>query len=105
MPRYPVTVVVKEVRSEPAPPCPIHKVGDSITINNGTVEGKICLPVLTQLISRLYGLAWGMPYANVFTYQCPDKGKVVYEIRRDTNHWWKDALSPLTESERKPQPQ
>ncbi len=65
-------------------------------------EGKICLPVLSQQVARLYGLVNGMASANVITYSCPDKGKVVYEIRRDPNHWWKDPLSPLTEAEVKP---
>jgi hypothetical protein len=43
-----------------------------------------------------------MASANVITYRCPDQGKVVYEIRRDPDHWWKDALSPLTDAEVKP---
>lgn len=103
MPRYPVTMTVKEIKAELAPPCPVHKVGDKITINNGCLEGKICLPVLAQQAARLYGLVNGMSApSEVLTYSCPDKGKVVYEIRRDPNHWWKDAMSPLTESEIKP---
>ncbi|MFH1381413.1 MAG: hypothetical protein ABIH70_00780 [Chloroflexota bacterium] len=102
MPRYPVVMEVKEVKEELPPPCPVHKVGDKLTINNTDVEGKICLGVLAQSIARLYGLANGMPAPNVTTYRCPDHGKVVYEIRRDPDHWWKDAVSPLTESEVKP---
>lgn len=102
MPRYPVTMEVKEIRGELPPPCPIHKVGDRIVINNGCLEGKICLPVLSQQVARLYGLVNGMSSANVITYRCPDGGKVVYEIRRDPNRWWKDARSPLTDSEVKP---
>ena len=102
MPRYPVVMEVKEIREDLPPPCPVHKVGDKIVINNGCVEGRICLPVLSQQVARLYGLVNGMPFANVFTYSCPDKGKVVYEIRRDPDHWWKDAQSPFTESEVKP---
>ncbi len=102
MPRYPVTMEVKEIREELLPMCPIHKVGDRIVINNGCVEGKICLPVLSQQVARLYGLVNGMASVNVITYRCPDRGKVVYEIRRDPDHWWKDALSSLTEAEVKP---
>ena len=102
MPRYPVTMEVKETNDQLPPACPVHKVGDKLVINNGCIEGKLCLPVMTQQISRLYGLVNGMPSANVITYRCPDRGKVVYEIRRDSNHWWKDAMSPLTEAEVKP---
>lgn len=40
--------------------------------------------------------------ANVMTYRCPDRGKVTYEIRRDPDHWWKDAVSPMTEAAVKP---
>ena len=102
MPRYPVTMEVKEIREELPPMCPVHNVGDRIVINNGCLEGKICLPVLSQQVARIFGLVNGMASANIITYRCPDRGKVVYEIRRDPDHWWKDALSPLTESEVKP---
>ncbi len=102
MPRYPVVMEVKEIRKELSPACPVHKVGDKIVINNGFLEGKVCLPVLTQQAARLYGLVNGMMSPNVVTYRCPDAGKVVYEIRRDPDHWWKDAQSPLTESAVKP---
>ncbi len=104
MPRYPVTMVVKEIRADLSPACPVQKVGDKIAINNGCLEGKICLPVLAQQMARLYALANGAPMANVAAYSCPDRGKVVYEIRRDPDHWWKDATSPLTESAFKPNP-
>jgi len=93
---------VKEIREELPPMCPVHNVGDRIVINNGCLEGKICLPVLSQQVARLYGLVNGMASANIITYRCPDRGKVVYEIRRDPDQWWKDALSLLTESEVKP---
>ena len=102
MPRYPLTMEVKEIREDLPPMCPVHKVGDRIVINNGCLEGKICLPVLSQQVARLYGLVNGMASSNVITYRCPDRGKVVYEIRRDSDHWWKDALSSLTEAEVKP---
>lgn len=102
MPRYPVIMEVKQIRAELPPLCPVHKVGDRVVINNGCLEGKICLPVLSQQVARLYGLVNGMASANVITYYCPDKGKVVYEIRRDPDHWWKDALSTLTDAEVKP---
>ena len=102
MPRYPIIVEVKEIRTDLPPMCPVHKLGDKITINNGTVEGKVCLGVLTQQIARLYGLANGMISANTLTYRCPDQGKVIFEIRRDVNHWYKDAISPMTESPVKP---
>lgn len=102
MPRYPVIMEVKEVLHDKPPACPVHKVGDRIVINNGCLEGKVCLPVLSQQAARLYGLTNGMPSANVITYRCPDQGKVMYEIRRDPDHWWKDAQSSLTESDVKP---
>lgn len=102
MPRYPVTMEVKEINAELQPLCPVHKVGDKITISNGCLEGKICLPVLTQQMARLYGLVNGMASANIITYRCPDRGKVIYEIRRDPDHWWKDAMASLTKSEVKP---
>ena len=104
MPRYPVTMEVKEIRGQPPPMCPVQKVGDKVVINNGCLEGKICLPVLSQQIARLHGMVNGMASPNVITYRCPDGGKVVYEIRRDSDHWWKDALSSLTEAEIKPYP-
>ncbi|MFH0914455.1 MAG: hypothetical protein V1849_04100 [Chloroflexota bacterium] len=102
MPRYPVVMEVKEINDQLSPRCPVHQVGDKVVIHNGCLEGKICLPVLSQQCARLYGMVNGMSAANVMTYRCPDKGKVVYEIRRDPDHWWKDALAPLTESEVKP---
>ena len=102
MPRYPVIMEVKEINEQLPPRCPVQKVGDKAVINNGCLEGKICLSVLSQQFVRLYGLVNGMPAANVSTYRCPDRGKVVYEIRRDPDHWWKDAQSPLTEAEVKP---
>ena len=102
MPRYPITMEVKEIREELLPMCPVHKTGDRIVINNGCLEGKICLVVLSQQAARLYGLVNGMASRNVITYRCPDHGKVVFEIRRDPDHWWKDALSSLTEAEVKP---
>ncbi|MBI2830944.1 MAG: hypothetical protein HYX79_01645 [Chloroflexi bacterium] len=102
MPRYPVIMEVKEINKDLPPACPVQKVGDKIIINNGCLEGKICFPVLAQVNARLYGLVNGMPSAKVITYRCPDKGKVVYEIRRDPDHWWKDAMSPKTDSEVKP---
>ena len=94
MPRYPVTMEVKEINAELPPPCPVEQVGDKIVINNGCVEGKICLAVLSQQIARLYGLVNGMASSNTITYRCPDRGKVIFEIRRDPDHWWKDAQSP-----------
>ncbi len=102
MPRYPVVMEVKEINAKLPPACPVHKVGDKIVINNGCLEGKICLPVLSQQVARLYGLVNGMASAHVMTYRCPDNGKVVYEIRRDPDHWWKDAQSPRTAAEVKP---
>ena len=48
MPRYPVTMEVKEIIADLPPWCPVHKVGDKIVITNGCVEGKICLPVLSH---------------------------------------------------------
>ena len=102
MPRYPITMEVKEMKKGLPPSCPVHKLGDRIVINNGCLEGKICFPVLSQQAARLYGLVNGMPYRSVMTFECPDRGKVVFEIRRDRDHWWKDAQSPLTESEIKP---
>jgi len=102
MPRYPIVMEVKEIKTDLPPMCPVHKVGDKVAINNGTVEGKICLGVLTQQFARLYGLANGMIAANTLTYACPDRGKVVFEIRRDVNHWYKDAISPLTDAPVKP---
>ncbi|MBI2846742.1 MAG: hypothetical protein HYX82_02555 [Chloroflexi bacterium] len=102
MPRYPVTMEVKEIREDLPPTCPVQKVGDKVVIDNGCFEGKVCLPVLAQQVARLYGLVNGMASANTITYRCPDKGKVVYEIRRDPDNWWKDALSRKTKSEVKP---
>ena len=96
MPKYPVVMEVKEIRPDLPPPCPVHKVGDKFMINNATCEGKICHGVLMQQATRLWALANGLPSANVITYKCPDQGKVVYEIRRDPDHWYKDGISPLT---------
>ena len=102
MPRYPVTMVVKEIKPELPPHCPVHQVGDKIVIDNGCVDGRICLPVLAQNLPRIYGLVNGMPTRDVWTIRCPDQGKVVYELRRDSSKWWKDAMAPLTEAEFKP---
>ncbi|MBI2908138.1 MAG: TIGR04076 family protein [Chloroflexi bacterium] len=102
MPRYPVTVTVKEIKEELPPDCPVHEVGDQLIINNGCIEGKMCLPVLAMRLPRFYGLCYGMPGPNVQTIACPDKGKVVYEVRRDPTKWWKEATAPLTDSEFQP---
>ena len=59
MPRYPVIMEVKEINEQLPPACPVHKVGDKLVINNGCIEGRLCLPVITQQISRLYGLVNG----------------------------------------------
>ncbi len=93
---------VTEISAEYPPACPVHKVGDKIVINNGCLEGKICFPVLSQQVARLYGLVNGMPAPNVIKYRCPDRGKVAYEIRRDPDHWWKDAMAQYSASEVKP---
>lgn len=104
MPRYPVTVTVVEMREDLPFECPVQKLGDTLTVNNGTVEGKICMYTLTQQMARIYGLVQGMPVAaETMRIGCPDKGKVVYEIHRDPTKWWKDAVSPLTDSEAQPQ--
>ena len=102
MPRYPITMEVKEIREELPPMCPVHNVGDVIVVNNGCLEWKICLLVFSHGAARLYGLVKGGVSVYIVPYRCPERGKVVYEIRRDPDHWWKDALSPLTESEVKP---
>ena len=96
MPRYPVVMEVKEIKSEFPPPCPVHKVGDKFSINNATTEGRLCLGVLLSQMPRLWALANGLPSGNAITWACPDHGKVVYEIRRDPDHWYKDAVAPLT---------
>jgi uncharacterized repeat protein (TIGR04076 family) len=103
MPRYPVTVKVVEMRDDLDFECPVQSIGDTLTVNNGTFEGKICMYTLAQQISRIYGLVQGMPYrSETIRVGCPDKGKVVYEISRDPTKWWKDANSPLTDSEKQP---
>ncbi len=105
MPRYPVTITVTEMRHDKYPPkCPVHEVGDTVTINNGLVEGKMCLYVLAAHMPRIYGLVNGMPSTRgeTLTFPCGDHGKVVFELKRDPTKWWKDATSPLTDAEAKP---
>lgn len=102
MPRYPIVMEVKEIRAELPPPCPIHKAGDQMTISNGCLDGRLCLPVAAQQMARLYALANGLPAKDLTIYNCPDNGKVVFEIRRDSTKWWKEPLSPLTEAEVRP---
>lgn len=101
MPRYPVTVTVKEMKEEFPPPCPIHQIGDTLTLGNGSVEGRVCLYFLVQHLPRIYALSGGVPsrLGDVLTIACPDKGKVVFEVRRDSSHCWKDALFPLAPAE------
>jgi len=105
MPRYPVYITIKEIREDLPPKCPVHDIDDKVAVENGTIIGKICLPVLAMHLPRIYALVNGAPspYGDVITIKCPDQGKVVYEIRRDSTKWWKDALSPLTPSEVNPQ--
>jgi uncharacterized repeat protein (TIGR04076 family) len=105
MPRYPITITVTEMHHDKYPPkCPVHELGDTFTVNNGCVEGKMCLPALAQHIARIYGLCNGMPSTRgeVFNIPCPDHGKVIFELRRDPTKWWKDPLSPLTDAEVRP---
>lgn len=102
MPRYPMVMEVVEVKGDLPPRCPVHVVGDRIVINNGCIEGKMCLPVMAQYVARIYGLCNGMPGPNQLTIRCPDQGKVVYQLRRDPTRWWKDAQSPLTAAEVQP---
>ncbi|MBI4188192.1 MAG: hypothetical protein HY529_03185 [Chloroflexi bacterium] len=86
----------KEIRSDLPPPCPVHKVGDNFVVNNVTCEGKIYHGVLVKQATRLRALTNGLPSANVIYYKCPDQGRVVYEIRRDPERWYNDAIPPLT---------
>lgn len=102
MPRYPIVVEVVELPPDLPPPCPIHSLGDRLTINNSCIEGKMCLSVMAQQMARLYALANGLPAPDVGTIRCPDRGKVVFQVRRDSAHWWKDALAPLTDAEVRP---
>jgi uncharacterized repeat protein (TIGR04076 family) len=96
--RYPVVMEVKEISADLPPPCPVHKIGDKSSVHNAKCDGTLCLGVLTRQYMRLGALANGIPSANVITYKCPDQGKVVYEIRRDPDHWYMDAVSQLTDA-------
>ncbi len=102
MPRYPVVMEVVQIKEDLPPPCPVHEVGDRITVDNGCVEGKICLPVLAQHMARIYAVTNGLPGTDAYTIACPDKGKVVFSLRRDSTRWWKTPLSPQTEAELRP---
>jgi hypothetical protein len=95
---------VVEMKEDLPPRCPVQEMGDTLTVYNGTVEGKICMYTLAQNMHRIYGYVQGMPApTEVLRIGCPDQGKVVYELRRDPTRWWKHAISPLTDSEVQPQ--
>lgn len=84
-----IKVTVKEISGD----CEIHKVGDEILYDGLTFEGKICSSALASLFPHLYALAWGAEFPwdedkDITTWACPDRGKVIFELRRDRSNPW-----------------
>ena len=65
-----------------------HKVGDSVTITETGVEGKICLHALYSLLPKAFAMMYGAHFPwlqdqDVAVHACPDPNNpVVFEITR-----------------------
>jgi uncharacterized repeat protein (TIGR04076 family) len=66
-------------------PCPIHKVGDSLTFgaqgDGGFVEGRACMPALMECLKPAMSMRWEGAPEGPTRIACPDNGNVVFEVR------------------------
>jgi uncharacterized repeat protein (TIGR04076 family) len=65
-----------------------HKVGDEVTFDGLTVQGKVCIHALYSLLPKVFAMRYGATFPwladpDVATHACPDAANpVVFEIRR-----------------------
>ena len=65
-----------------------HQVGDQVTFDGQTVQGKICIHALYSFLPKVLAMRYGAEFPwlqdpDVATHACPDaKNPVVFEIRR-----------------------
>jgi uncharacterized repeat protein (TIGR04076 family) len=86
----PYTVVARVVRQEGH--CAAgHEVGDEVSLDGLTVQGKICIHALYSLLPKVFAMMYGAEFPwladkDVATHACPDaRNPVVFEIRRERN--------------------
>jgi uncharacterized repeat protein (TIGR04076 family) len=65
-----------------------HQVGDEITFDGQTVQGKVCIHALYSFLPKVLALRYGAEFPwlqdpDVATHACPDAwNPVVFELRR-----------------------
>lgn len=67
-----------------------YKVGDQISFDGETINGRICLSALCSFLPKVFAMRYGanLPWLdanhkNVATHACPDaQNAVVFEIKR-----------------------
>ena len=65
-----------------------HQMGDEVTFDGETVEGRICLHALYSLLPKVFAMRYGAEFPwlkdkNVAAHACPDAhNPVVLEILR-----------------------
>jgi uncharacterized repeat protein (TIGR04076 family) len=68
-----------------------HEVGDEVTLDQLTVQGKICIHALYSFLPKVFAMMYGAEFPwltdkDVATHACPDaRNPVVFEIRRVRN--------------------
>jgi uncharacterized repeat protein (TIGR04076 family) len=84
----PYTIVARVVRQEGH--CAAgHQVGDEVTFDGLTVQGRICIHALYSLLPKVFAMMYGAEFPwltdkDVATHACPDaQNPVVFEIRRE----------------------
>ena len=87
---FPIVATVKKVTGT----CHLeHKVGDKIYFNQMEIKGKMCNGVMATIYPTLYALQWGAEFPwdkdrDITEVPCVDRGKVVFELKRDRKHPW-----------------
>ena len=66
-------------------PCPIHKLGDTLTFgaegDGGYVEGHACMPGLELCLKVAQTMRWEGTPEGPARVACPDNDNVIYELR------------------------
>jgi len=67
-----------------------HRVGDTVTFDGETIQGRVCLHALYSFLPKVFAMRYGAEFPwlkedkDVATHACPDAyNPVVFEIRRD----------------------
>ena len=87
---FPITVRVKKVPRV----CRLgHKVGDEAVVEQMEIKGKICNGALRTIYPTLYAFQWGAEFPwnknrDITEVPCVDRGKVVFELKRDRKNPW-----------------